>query len=628
MKNNKYLPSIDSLRAIAVMSVIIYHCNSKYLSGGFLGVDLFFVLSGYLIGSLILKEYKENNTINLSNFYIRRARRLLPAVYTTITVALIIMVLFNKYLLNKSYLDAVFGYVYSSNWWYIFHNLDYFDTFGSQSPFKHLWSLAIEEQFYLFFPLLFLLLKKLQVKFNNPKLLNYSIIFLIVLSLFLHIYLFDFNEINRVYYGTDTRMFELLVGVLGAIYFPIDNLSVKVNKRTNMIYSITSLISIFIMIILMFYLSEYSKFLYYGGFLLLSFLFLIIIITTGQQTTIISKIMSFKPLVYIGKISYSLYLWHFPVLVFTTPSSELGNPSLLLNLFRIVLIFILAYFSFVLIEMPIRKYGFINFITNYYKKFISLEKNKKIIFGVIKVVIILLFIMGIRGKSIPYISTAFVSEENINKISEFKTDVSSKTDENNEQSANNENKVYSNLLVIGDSLSIDIANELNVKYPGVVIDGKVSRQVSKSVDVVKQYSNFNNDKTAVVFILGTNGLFTEEQLTELLKPMDKADIYFVNTRVPRVWEKIVNETLEENKNKYNNFTLIDWYNYSANHSEYFYKDGVHLTKLGIDNLVSLISNSFKYPINTNEMIEIEKKRQEELQKEEQKKSENNNNNNS
>jgi len=183
-KKTKYLPSIDSLRAIAVIAVIIYHIDANYLPGGFLGVDLFFVLSGYLISSLIIKEYKSTGTVNLYNFYVRRARRLLPAVYFMITVVLIIITLFNGVLLKKSYLDALFGYIYSSNWWYIFHKLDYFDSFGSQSPFKHLWSLAIEEQFYMFFPLIFLIFNRKSKSNNGNSKLNKNFIY-VVLSLIL-----------------------------------------------------------------------------------------------------------------------------------------------------------------------------------------------------------------------------------------------------------------------------------------------------------------------------------------------------------------------------------------------------------------------------------------------------------
>ena len=264
MSNNKskYLPSIDSLRALAVLAVIIYHVDVNYLPGGFLGVDLFFVLSGYLISSLIIKEYRKTGSLNLYNFYIRRARRLLPAVYFMITVGLVVMVLFNEVLLRKSHLDAIFGYIYSSNWWYIFHKLDYFDSFGAQSPFKHLWSLAIEEQFYMIFPLLFLLVNRKKKSKDGTYKLNknflYVVLGLILVSLIAHILLFDINNISRIYFGTDTRAFSLLVGVVGAILYPMERLHDKVTQQQNMIYSVVSLASIATLITVMIYTSEYN----------------------------------------------------------------------------------------------------------------------------------------------------------------------------------------------------------------------------------------------------------------------------------------------------------------------------------------------------------------------------------
>lgn len=618
MNKNKYLPSIDSLRAIAVLSVIIYHCNSAYLPGGFMGVDLFFVLSGYLISSLIIKEYKETNDLNLFNFYVRRARRLLPAVYLMITVVLIIMVLFNKNLLNKSYLDAIFGYIYSSNWWNIFHKVDYFDSFGSLSPFKHLWSLAIEEQFYMFFPFIIFILIKSKFKDKIFHYLKYCVLFLILLSFITHIYLFDINNINRVYYGTDTRIFELLVGVLGSIFYPIENFSKRVNKKTNITYSFVSVFSILLFIMLMNYVSEYSKFLYYGGFLLFSFLFLIIIITTGQQTTFISKAMSFKPLVYIGKISYSLYLWHFPILILTTPSSEIGNPNFYLNVLRIILIFIVAYLSYKFVESPIRKIGFYKFINNIYCLIKTLNFKKKMYITSSSSIIFILFIMGIFGKSVPFISE-FSSSENIEKKeTEFTNNTNNtenKTSEEKNTENNEESKVYNKIILIGDSLAIDVGKEFIERYPGAIVDGKISRQVYNSINIVKDYSSFNKNTTAVIFMLGTNGAFEEKHLDELLKHMDNSDIYFVNTRVPRPWEKTVNKILDESKEKYNNFTLIDWYSASKNHNEYFTKDRVHLEKAGIIKLVDLISTNLKKEVKTDDMIEIEKQKEQKVEQE-------------
>ena len=609
-KKTKYLPSIDSLRAIAVIAVIIYHIDANYLPGGFLGVDLFFVLSGYLISSLIIKEYKSTGTVNLYNFYVRRARRLLPAVYFMITVVLIIITLFNGVLLKKSYLDALFGYIYSSNWWYIFHKLDYFDSFGSQSPFKHLWSLAIEEQFYMFFPLIFLIFNRKSKSNNSNSKLNknfiYVVLSLILVSLIAHILLFDINNINRIYFGTDTRAFSLLVGVVGAILYPMDRLSERTTKKDNMIYSIVSLVSILVLIGIMINTSEYNTWLYRGGFLLVAIIGLIIIISSGRQYTFMSKLLSFKPFVFIGKISYSLYLWHFPILVVTTPVSEIGNPNLFYVTLRIILIFLVATGSYMFVETPIRKLGFVNYINLLFKRIMKFKNNtKKIIFASIALVAVV-FTMGVFGKSVPYLSTAFVTEMSNNKESQFisnnnenNTDNSSenKNDNNNNQEGNkSEDKKYSSLLVIGDSLTVDIGEKIKEKYPGAIIDGKISRQLTAATALADQYANYNNENTAVIFQLGTNGFFTESQVEELVKKFDKADIYFVNVKVPRTWEKTVNKELDALKERHSDITIIDWYNVANNNQNYFEPDKVHLNAEGVETMVSLIEKSLKHPV--------------------------------
>lgn len=628
-KHTTYLPSIDGLRAIAVMSVIIYHLNPSFLPGGFLGVDLFFVLSGYLISSLIIKEYQETNNINLVEFYVRRARRLLPAVYTMITIVLIILVLFNKYLLDKSYLDATFGYIYASNWWYIFHKLDYFDTFGLVSPFKHLWSLAIEEQFYMIFPLLFLLLnfggKKGKIKIQ----FIYFTLGLILVSLVTHMLLFNFDNINRVYYGTDTRVFSLLIGVIGSVYYPINRLGMRLKPEISKTFSLVSIFSIIAFVVTMFIVSEYSTFLYYGGFFLLSILFLVIIVTAGQQFTLISKVLSIKPFTLIGKLSYSLYLWHFPIIVLTTPVSEIGNPNKLYTVIRLIVIFIFAYCSYTFVETPIRKQGFINYISGILNKIKSYTLKKKRIFMSVCSLTLLLFIMGLFGKSVPILSTAFVAENNINHQTEFVSNIE-KSKENVEQAEYKENlkyedKTYKHVLLIGDSLGIDIGARIVEKYAGTIVDAKVSRQAKESYAISEYYSYLNSSDTAVIFMLGTNGPFTATDLELLFKPFDNADIYFVNTRVPRNWEKSVNNTLIENKSKYKNLTIIDWYSEAINHSEYFLSDGVHLTEQGAQKLVSIIDGSLKHKVETQEMIDI-KKAQEEIENKEKEQQENNQNN--
>ena len=617
MSNNKskYLPSIDSLRALAVLAVIIYHVDVNYLPGGFLGVDLFFVLSGYLISSLIIKEFKKTGTVNLYNFYIRRARRLLPAVYFMITIGLVVMVLFNEVLLRKSHLDAIFGYIYSSNWWYIFHKLDYFDSFGAQSPFKHLWSLAIEEQFYMIFPLLFLLVNGKKKSKDGTYKLNknflYVVLGLILVSLIAHILLFDINNISRIYFGTDTRAFSLLVGVVGAILYPMERLHSKVTPQQNMIYSVVSLASIATLITVMVYTSEYNTWLYRGGFLLVAILGLIVIISSGKQHTLMSKLLSFKPVVFIGKISYSLYLWHFPILVLTTPVSEIGNPNIIFVILRVILTFVLATASYMFVETPIRKLGFKNYINVIFKKLKKRPgKSRKVYAGIVGLVSVL-FLMGIFGKSVPFISTAFVKEMETNKETQFvnngnnkdnnqekssDSNKDNKDNKDNKEDKNNSDKKYSSVLVMGDSLTVDIGEKFQELYPGAVIDGKIGRQLYVAVEEAKSYSKYNNENSAIIFQLGTNGPFTESQIEELVKQFDKADIYFVNIKVPRAWEKTVNAALKETQEKHSNVKIIDWYSVANSTKDLFEPDRVHLNQTGIAEMVTLIEKNLKRPV--------------------------------
>ena len=614
MSNNKskYLPSIDSLRALAVLAVIIYHVDVNYLPGGFLGVDLFFVLSGYLISSLIIKEYRKTGSLNLYNFYIRRARRLLPAVYFMITVGLVVMVLFNEVLLRKSHLDAIFGYIYSSNWWYIFHKLDYFDSFGAQSPFKHLWSLAIEEQFYMIFPLLFLLVNRKKKSKDGTFKLNknflYVVLGLILVSLIAHILLFDINNISRIYFGTDTRAFSLLVGVVGAILYPMERLHTKVTPQQNLIYSVISLVSIATLITVMIYTSEYNTWLYRGGFLLVAILGLIVIISSGKQHTVMARLLSFKPVVFIGKISYSLYLWHFPILVLTTPVAEIGNTNIYFVILRVILTFVVAIVSYVFVETPIRKLGFKNYIKVIFKKLKKYPRKSRRIYAGIVGVVLIFFVMGIFGKSVPFISTAFVKEMEVNKETQFVNNGNNKenkeeqnNDSNKENKDNNENKdeknntekKYSSVVVIGDSLTVDIGEKFQELYPGAVIDGKIGRQLYVAIEEAKSYSNYNNENSAIIFQLGTNGPFTESQIEELVKVFDKADIYFVNIKVPRAWEKTVNAALKQAQEKHTNINIIDWYSVANSSKNLFEPDRVHLNQNGIVEMTTLIKKNLK-----------------------------------
>ena len=353
----------------------------------------------------------------------------------------------------------------------------------------------------------------------------------------------------------------------------------------------------------MFYASEYNTWLYRGGFLLVAVLGLIIIISSGKQHTFISKALSFRPIVFIGKISYSLYLWHFPIIVLTTPVSEIGNPNLFYVTLRIILTVIAATLSYLFVETPIRKLGFVNYINLLYKRIRKLRLNVKR--GIVSsfAIVLILSVMGLFGKGVPFLSTAFVKEMDANKESQFLNNDNNaennpkQSEEKKENEENNkEEKKYSTVLIIGDSLTVDIGEKVKEKYPGAIIDGKISRQLTAATTAAQNYTKYNSENTAVIFQLGTNGPFTEAQAEELIKLFDKSDIYFVNVKVPRAWEKTVNTALNDLKEKHQNITIVDWYTVANSQGDYFEPDRVHLNQNGIAEMINSIEKSLKHPV--------------------------------
>ena len=212
----RYVPALDVLRALAVLVVIAYHMHLGWAPGGLLGVTMFFVLSGYLITGLLLKEYDDSGTISLANFWLRRVRRIIPAVVFAVLGTALLCTIFNHALLTKMRPDVLPTLFFFNNWWQIFHNVSYFEALGSPSPLTHYWSLSIEEQFYLIWPVALLICMKAGVKRTT---MQKGIIVLIVLSALEMILLFDPHaDPSRVYYGTDTRAFSLLIGALLAFH--------------------------------------------------------------------------------------------------------------------------------------------------------------------------------------------------------------------------------------------------------------------------------------------------------------------------------------------------------------------------------------------------------------------------
>lgn len=619
--NHRYIPGLDGIRALAVLAVIAYHFNFSWARGGFLGVDIFFVLSGYLITSTMLPLKGNQLTVSLKKFWIGRFRRLLPAAYVMIITSFVWAMLFHKELLHTLRGDALSSIFYSSNWWFIFHKLSYFDSFGSPSPLKNLWSLAIEEQFYVIWPVLLMI--GLYVVKKQSKLAKIVFFGAICSALLMAILYQPGADPSRVYYGTDTRCFELLIGCWLALIWPMKRLSSQKLSTSHMKkLNAISFISFTIFLVSIMYVDEFQTFLYRGGMFLFCLNAAVLIACVCHPVSILGRILAWKPLCWIGSRSYGIYLWHYPVMVLGTPIHEIGNPSYWRIALQLVLIVTIAECSYRFIEMPIRKEGFWAYYRTYFvfnkKKWGSLTFSRKVSTVMVPLFLLVFFtgITGVVGEgqqsskdSYPTAIKINGDEPTANPIKEPDkttdnpspskeeevTDVpdieTPKPEENETNVVPEKEDTYQNILAIGDSVMIDIATSLHKVFPNITIDGKIGRQVSQAVKLAPNYASFNQSNNAIIIQLGTNGYFTNDQIDTLLAAFANADIYLVNTRVPRSWEGKVNASLHQKSEEHENITLIDWHAAALNHPEYFAPDGVHLEKKGVEVLTNLIQQS-------------------------------------
>ncbi|KPV42886.1 acyltransferase family protein [Alicyclobacillus ferrooxydans] len=352
--NGRYIAGLDGLRAIAILSVIAYHLNLSFAPGGLLGVGVFFVLSGYLITDLLIAEWQVQGRISLKHFWTRRARRLLPAMLTMLIVVLLWVASFQPTQLFALKEDAWSAIFYVSNWWFIFHKVSYFASFGPPTPLGHLWSLAVEEQFYIVWPL-FLLLALRFLK-RRGWLLTLVLIGAAASATAMGVLYHPGTDPSRVYYGTDTRAFSLLIGAALAIGWPSRKLSMSLSRVGRNALDAAALLSLIGIFILFWQTNEYQTFLYRGGMIVLSVLTAITIAAAAHPACRFGRIMGVQPLRWLGLRSYGIYLWHYPVIILTTPSVDTGHYNVLRAVLQVAASFVLAELSYRFVEKPIR-YG-------------------------------------------------------------------------------------------------------------------------------------------------------------------------------------------------------------------------------------------------------------------------------
>ncbi|MCE5096457.1 acetyltransferase [Staphylococcus devriesei] len=591
----RYMPGLDGLRAIAVLGIIIYHLNRRWLTGGFIGVDTFFVISGYLITSLLLKEYEEKGIINLRQFWIRRIKRLLPAVVTLLMVVGIATLIFEPQQIVRVKHDILAALFYVSNWWYIAKDVNYFEQF-SFMPLKHLWSLAIEEQFYLFFPFVLVILLLTIKKYRNVTLIFWIIS---LVSLLAMVIISQPNiGYSRVYFGTDTRLQTLLLGVILAFIWPPFKLKANPPVVLQRAIDGIGIIGLITLILLFFTVSDSSAWIYNGGFYLISGMTLFVIASVVHPTSLLAKLIGNPVFVYIGQRSYSLYLWHFAVISFIHIHFIDGQIPAYVYIVDIILTVLFAELSYRYVETPFRKEGFKAFSFNRLQR----PKFIRTIVAIVVALPLLLIFVGVFDR--------FGKDEIDNKANSFNTEEVDKylvrmmPGENihldgSTSESKTKDQVDTNIspLLIGDSVMVDIGETFKSRAPKATIDGKVGRHLQEALTIASNYSNYNKPSDQVVLELGTNGDFSEDELNQLISKFGDAQIYLVNTRVPRDWQDDVNKHLANATKKHKNVTLVDWYKRSEGHSEYFASDGIHLENSGVralsDEIIKTIKNNKK-----------------------------------
>lgn len=626
-KKRRYITGLDGIRAIAVIMVLSYHLKLSLFKSGFLGVTVFFVLSGYLITGILISEVEEEGTIDLKNFWLRRIRRLVPAVMSMAVVIIFVSAVVNRVIFTKGCKDFLASVLGFNNWWQIFNKVSYFEAAGVPSPFTHCWSLAIETQFYLIYPLILLGIYKL-AKSRGEGRVKRGLLFagvtllLALISVILMIVLFDpQKDASRVYYGTDTRAFSLLFGALLAIMWEYRMVPRRLSASVNMVLGSVSFAALLVMTIA---INGSSNFWYRGGQFVGTILTVLMVYAVSGRKTWLSRFLSNPVLKWIGDRSYSLYLWHYPIILLISKGIK---ASWWITLIEIVLSVVLAELSYRFIETPIR-HGIIGEYLNILRSRPRSRQEKKrqvqvarrslkVMAGtfVLTVSLILCMVFVPKKNALDILQKREAKAKETGKMTEEQL---AKQKANGSESddtictadlTDDEILEGLNLLLIGDSIAVDVTDDFYEIFPNSVSDTKIGRITSLGKQVLDSYIDEKKwEGEGVIFASLSNSPINGE-LEDIREKIGKDMPLFLTTvRIPHdTFEEESNSKIkkfvEENDHTY----LIDWYAASEGHDEYFDADDTHLLSAGAKAYAKRVKEAV-LDVYKKENIEIPKSR--------------------
>lgn len=626
-KKRRYITGLDGIRAIAVIMVLSYHLKLSLFKSGFLGVTVFFVLSGYLITGILISEVEEEGTIDLKNFWLRRIRRLVPAVMSMAVVIIFVSAVVNRVIFTKGCKDFLASVLGFNNWWQIFNKVSYFEAAGVPSPFTHCWSLAIETQFYLIYPLILLGIYKL-AKSRGEGRVKRGLLFagvtllLALISVILMIVLFDpQQDASRVYYGTDTRAFSLLFGALLAILWEYRMVPRRLSASVNMVLGSVSFAALLVMTIA---INGSSNFWYRGGQFVGTILTVLMVYAVSGRKTWLSRFLSNPVLKWIGDRSYSIYLWHYPIILLISKGIK---ASWRITLIEIVLSVVLAELSYRFIETPIR-HGIIGEYLNILRSRPRSRQEKKrqvqvarrslkIMAGtfVLTVSLILCMVFVPKKNALDTLQKREAKAEETGKMTEEQLAKQkakgSESDDTICTADLTDDEILEglNLLLIGDSIAVDVTDDFYEIFPNSVSDTKIGRITSLGKQVLDSYIDEKKwEGEGVIFASLSNSPINGE-LEDIREKIGKDMPLFLTTvRIPHdTFEEESNSKIkkfvEENDHTY----LIDWYAASEGHDEYFDADDTHLLSAGAKAYANCIKEAV-LDAYKKENIEIPKSR--------------------
>lgn len=606
MKSHYFVTGIDGLRTLAVLGVIIYHLLPNVLMGGYLGVPLFLLVSGYFVTYQFSRQLKYGGHINLGHFYLKRFRRLYPTLIAMLILTTAYITLFARELLHNIRAVIVTNLTWIYNWWEISHGQSYFDQFGDVSPFTHLWTLGVEAQFYLLWPLIITLLFVVFKKLQNVR----RVVFILaVLSAIEMAVLYDPANINRVYYGTDTRAFSLLLGSWLGLAWPLNRLRPNLQVSSRRLLNIIGIIATVLTIVGFFSLNGQSAFTYRGGMFLYSFIGMILMATIIHPGAGMNKWFTNPVFHWVGQRSYGIYVYQYPVMVFYERLINVGNHPLLNAFVEIIIILVVSEVSYRLIERPFAQYQWSKLPADLQHVLethhFSWQSGAKMMVSAL--VVVIAFIGFCQPNRAPKKTAVQQRIEQNHQAAEEHNKKIAKGDNVAEASGNTSKlqKQYDltpaqikaaqklKVTAIGDSVMADAADSIQKLMPNAYVDAQVGRQGSAAPDVIKQLKADGHLNKIVVLNLGTNGPMTQDTLDDILSAIGSGhQIYWVTAHVPtKPWQQTVNNEIKDLAKKHKNIHVVDWNKASQGHAEWFASDNVHMGPSGNDHFARLIAKT-------------------------------------